>query len=476
MQMAWLTTLKQGAPGEPPQPKARWICRGYMDMSRHETYAGTPDAAVYRLFIIYTLARNWRVQHVDAETAFLQAPISGDVEAVVIIDKNLPQLPPTSPFPAIDSATWQSLRDKASTLRPGQYRQLRRALYGDRRSAFFWGIKLRHDLEALGYQEVAESLFVRTPPDASVPSSIVLCHVDDLAVGGDDVDRETAAIKSRISCKAPAELSEGTSLVFLGTSVTRKKEGVYLSNDHYITNTPDVNKQAVRAKDLVAPREEEVVAELMKEYRSLNGQLGWVVKTRPDQAIYFSLLSKWCHKPTHKLLTLLKCVLLGIKNTPCPLMLVGIVGRPSLLGFSDAAFKLNDLKSRGGTKIFLSDEQDVVMKPTSNLVTWSTREIKILHDSSTSGELLGLKMLVKQIWFVKDTVKAIWGVQPKIRLFVDNQPLVNQIRSGKCKEEPAMQQHLDYVIQEIARLEADLKWIPRDEQVADAMTKPIWFA
>eukprot|EP00918_Siedleckia_nematoides_P059106 GHVU01128902.1.p1 GENE.GHVU01128902.1~~GHVU01128902.1.p1 ORF type:complete len:1138 (+),score=128.93 GHVU01128902.1:635-4048(+) len=468
MKMAWLLTMKQGEKDQLPTPKARWYCKGFMDDSPGETYAGTPDADVYRLFLIYTLSRGWGVQHIDAETAFLQAPISPDVNAVVILDDKLPTLPAVSPFPSIDSAAWKELRAKAATLRPGQYRQLRRALYGDRRAPFLWGLKLRQELSALGYVEVAESLFLRYVPRTPDPVAIVMAHVDDMAAGGEEVGREVAAIRERIRCKPPVSLIVGQQQVFLGTSVRKTSEGIELSNDHYVTRPTDVRPQTVRAIDLEAPREDEVDLTLEKEYRSLNGQLGWVVKTRPDQAVYFSMLSKHCSKPSQKLLKTLKRVLLAIADTPCCLRFAPIVGRPRVVGYSDAAFKIRELRSRAGSKVFLRGEGDDVMDIRSNIVMWLTREIKILHDSSTSGELLALKGLVKAIPSVINTVKAVWGVEPSIVLFIDNHPLRDQVKSGKCKQEPSMQQHLDYVIQEVARLGAELKWIPRESKLQTA--------
>eukprot|EP00918_Siedleckia_nematoides_P040749 GHVU01088461.1.p1 GENE.GHVU01088461.1~~GHVU01088461.1.p1 ORF type:complete len:707 (-),score=82.66 GHVU01088461.1:1462-3483(-) len=473
MRMGWKLTMKSGLGDRPAFPKARWFCKGFMDRTPAETYAGTPDAEAQRIFLVYVLSRKWKARFLDAETAFLQAPILGDAAPIIILDKSLPSLPAESPFPDIDAGEWATLLSKAATLQPGQYRKLNKALYGDRRSPLFWALKLRSELKALGYEEIAESLFVRTVN--GVTTCIVLCHVDDFSIGGDDVESEVAAIRKRIKCKQETqELKLGVPVDFLGSKLTKTAEGIEISNDHYLDNLRgEKPSRVVKTADLTPPEPEEVDLALSAEYRSLCGRLGWAVRTRPDQSVYFSLLSKNSSAPSPRHLKALTNVLLALKSTKCPLVLSEVGGAPILVCYSDAGFKLNNLKSRAGFKIYICDN---VSDARRSLVSWCTKEISQLHDSSTSGELFALKMLVKHVWSVRALVSKLWGREPEVFLFVDNQPLIDQITCGRCKQEPSMQQHLDYVIQEINRLHATHRWCPRAEQKADAMTKPIWFA
>eukprot|EP00918_Siedleckia_nematoides_P106649 GHVU01232695.1.p1 GENE.GHVU01232695.1~~GHVU01232695.1.p1 ORF type:complete len:548 (+),score=68.73 GHVU01232695.1:308-1951(+) len=475
MRMGWRLTMKPGVGDKPSFPKARWYCKGFMDRTPAATYAGTPDAETQRIFLVYLLSRQWEPRFMDAATAFLQAPILGDACPIILLDASMPSLPAESPFPDIDAAEWSLLLTKAAKLRPGQYRKLERALYGDRRSPLFWAIKLRTELQGLGYEEVAESLFARFIH--RVPDSLVICHVDDLSLGGERPDSDIAAIKKAIKVKPDIQtLREGESVDFLESKLTRTPEGIEMSNDHYLDSFPGERPtRVVKTSDLTAPVDGEVDVELSAKFRSINGRLGWAVRTRPDQCVYFSLLSKHSHAPTQRHLRALTDVTLALKSTKCPLLFSGVKSAPVLSCYSDAAFKLNDLKSRGGYKIYLGDNESERGKGI-NLISWGTKEISQLHDSSSSGELYALKMVVKHVWAAKALIAKLWGVEPKIDLLIDNQPVCDQVESGRCKQEPSMQQHLDYVIQEMNTLGAKLEWIPRAQQKADPMTKPIWFA
>uniref|UniRef100_A0A0G4FL91 RNase H type-1 domain-containing protein n=1 Tax=Chromera velia CCMP2878 TaxID=1169474 RepID=A0A0G4FL91_9ALVE len=66
----------------------------------------------------------------------------------------------------------------------------------------------------------------------------------------------------------------------------------------------------------------------------------------------------------------------------------------------------------------------------------------------------------------------MWGLK-KVRVIVytDFGPLYDQFRSGKAQTDATMQGVLEWCIQEMRVLEADLQWIARSRNVANVMTK-----
>eukprot|EP00918_Siedleckia_nematoides_P066166 GHVU01143884.1.p1 GENE.GHVU01143884.1~~GHVU01143884.1.p1 ORF type:complete len:1180 (+),score=96.66 GHVU01143884.1:451-3540(+) len=477
MRMSWLLTEKLGDGGN-TKLKARWVCKGFMDRSPYTTYAGTPSLTTFLVFLIYLLTRGWSLWLLDAANAFLQAPLPPDVHATIVLDEFIPKLPSYSPDPNILPEEWTALKSQADQLLPGQHRQVNKALYGDRRSPYVWHRTAREKLQAVGYEELAESLFVKRHPDTSVPSAIMTCHVDDFAMGGEDASKELEAVKSVIHVKQPSEVIALAPSAHLGMQVTRMTDCIHISHDAYLStiDTQPGKSRKVDAGHLAAPSDEEIDASLTTEYKQLNGKLGWAVKTRPDQAVFFSRLSKFSNRPCMRLMDAMKRVIAAMKAAPSALIMRGLKGAARLSCFSDASFSLNNLECRVGHKIFLygvDDENDG--SNNENIIAWRTKEIKEKIDSSTSAELLGLKGAVKSVWEFVPVIESLWGERVPVEFVIDSKPLHWQLVTGETKAEPKMKRHLTYVLQELKALSASVRWVKREEQVADVMTKCVWF-
>eukprot|EP00918_Siedleckia_nematoides_P072029 GHVU01157351.1.p1 GENE.GHVU01157351.1~~GHVU01157351.1.p1 ORF type:complete len:184 (-),score=30.64 GHVU01157351.1:112-663(-) len=177
-----------------------------------------------------------------------------------------------------------------------------------------------------------------------------------------------------------------------------------------------------------------------------------------------------------RLLNAMKRLIASMKNHPSALVMRGVRGAVCLTCYSDAAFKLLELKCRTGYKIFLHGmEEENDFKNNNNIIAWSTKEIKELVDSSTSAELLALKGVIKAVWQYIPIVESMWQEKVKVQFVIDNQPLQWQLVTGETKAEPKMKRHLNYVMQELKSLGASSRWVPREDQVADVMTKCVWF-
>eukprot|EP00918_Siedleckia_nematoides_P107036 GHVU01233374.1.p1 GENE.GHVU01233374.1~~GHVU01233374.1.p1 ORF type:complete len:1414 (+),score=120.93 GHVU01233374.1:692-4933(+) len=480
MRLGWRFTEKPGpTEGAAPVYKARLYCMGFMDRTPYETYAGTISFASLLIFLIFVLTRNWLMWVVDAKNAYLQVPLPPDVTATIVIPPHLPHLGPTCPFPEIPTAEWDELRRFRATLIPGQLRYLCRSLYGDRRSPFLFHRYLRERLDGAGFDEIAESLFTKSKPGVCSPVVAMAGHVDDFALaGGEDVlPKEAEVIGSLIDFKPPHKVRVEEPFQFLGMTVTRHSDCITLSQDKYISSLDFESTRycKVDAGHLAPPQEEEIDKALEKEYRALNGQLGWAVKTRPKQLVFFSILSQYCAKPCKRLLNAMKRVLTAMKQNPCPLVLRAINGEPCLECYCDASFKFSEMSSRLGYIIYLRGSDDTTSDSDSNPIAWATKRERRLLDSSTSAELLALKLLVKTTWEFLPVIQSFWRKRARVRVLIDSRPLYDQLRMGRCKAEPSLNKQLGYVLQELKQLNSSVQWIPREKQKADVLTKPIWF-
>eukprot|EP00918_Siedleckia_nematoides_P052331 GHVU01114393.1.p1 GENE.GHVU01114393.1~~GHVU01114393.1.p1 ORF type:complete len:1362 (+),score=144.17 GHVU01114393.1:986-5071(+) len=473
MRMCWRFTEKGRDHDGTPTYKARWYCRGDMDQSPYETYAGTPARATFLIFLIFLLTKGWDLWLLDAKNAFLQASLPSDIHASIILDSKIPRLPSLSPYPDIPQCEWDRLLTYATTLRPGQCRRLRRALYGDRRSPYLWHQQFSAALEKLGYEEVTESMYSQRGP-ASTPTAIMACHVDDCAMGGEEVEKQLGQLTGAVVFKKPRRVEESQPTTFLGMTLLKEGDSIVLSHEGYLSSLPldGVSTKKVTEKQLREPAPEEIDESLVQEYRTWNGRLGWVVNTAPYMAVYFALFSKYCTTPCRRLLNAIICVLAALRARPQKVVLRRVSGDVGLVGYSDASFKNSDLTSRVGYKIFVRGANDT--ESDDNIIAWSTRKVTEKIDSSTSAELLGLKLLVKDIWEYVPVIKELWGKKGTIRIFIDNKPLFHQLKGSSCRSEPSMNKHLLYVKQELRKLNASVHWVPREEQRADSMTKPVW--
>ena len=145
----------------------------------------------------------------------------------------------------------------------------------------------------------------------------------------------------------------------------------------------------------------------------------------------------------------------------------------SLQAFSDASFcNLPDGKS--STCCFV-----IVLKGTegSRILDWNSTKIQRKVSSTLEAESLSLKEALSNAIYLGSFLSELLFDDFKqnrisIEAFTDNKPTEQSIRSTKQVTE----KHLRIDIGEIQRLLEDkeikdVKWIPKEEQIADGLTK-----
>eukprot|EP00918_Siedleckia_nematoides_P106575 GHVU01232569.1.p1 GENE.GHVU01232569.1~~GHVU01232569.1.p1 ORF type:complete len:1463 (-),score=213.14 GHVU01232569.1:53-4441(-) len=469
MGLGWRMSEKENNETGERTYKARMFCKGFMDQTRHETFAGTPDLFMILVSFIYALSAGFKMCISDVRAAFLQAGF-GTCRAVVRIGRSLPTLPIECPLSDMTKKEWDHVRAFAATLRPGQFRVLKKALYGDRRAPYMWNMMLRTILTDLGYSEIEESIAV-----TRAAKEIIINHVDDLLFAAIEPEVEHKKVNKEVAMTPPTQIKEGEVVKFVGLELLKVGAELRISQTSYLNNfPPKKGGGAVREQDLADATPEETDFNLAPEYQTLIGRLGWAVKTRPDQYVYYAELSRHVTKPAQRHLQAAERILQAMRERPTELTYHPVKDTPVLVAYSDAAFKRVAKTSRTGFKVYIADNVDYQHKET-NLVGWATRRVKVMIDSSTGAELLGLKHLVKQLPKYSNMVEALWGRKPGVQIYIDSKPLFDIIRKGRFSEDPALQVELDFVLERMRKMECEVEWVRREYQRADVMTKCVWF-
>jgi hypothetical protein len=111
----------------------------------------------------------------------------------------------------------------------------------------------------------------------------------------------------------------------------------------------------------------------------------------------------------------------------------------------------------------------------SNTIDWGTQKGGEVVASSTGGETLALKQGCKEIWRAIYMCEKLYGRRLRITAYTDSAVLAGQTESGVVKSEPRMQGHLDYILMNMEMLQMRVKWIEREYNLADILTKHIWW-
>lgn len=223
-------------------------------------------------------------------------------------------------------------------------------------------------------------------------------YVDDIVVMSSSsslIDDITSKLSKEFSVKDLGALS-----FFLGIHVNRSKEGIFLSQQQYISNLLN-DKGFGNVKPASTPMEPKVDLtqasgtalnhEDTTRYRRILGCLQYLTTTRMDISYAIYKLSQFFTNPNSSHWQALQHVLRYVSGLP----FLGIMLRPSLStiveAFSNAdwAGDASDQRSHGGFVVYYG----------GNIVSWRSKKQATVARSSTEAEFKSL---------TDDTAEVIW--------------------------------------------------------------------
>uniref|UniRef100_A0A0G4G7G9 Uncharacterized protein n=1 Tax=Chromera velia CCMP2878 TaxID=1169474 RepID=A0A0G4G7G9_9ALVE len=284
-------------------------------------------------------------------------------------------------------------------------------------------------------------------------------------------------------------IREGSERKFSGVDISRVSTGkIHLSQVSYLENTdtaplweilkekrPSKPWKGLDGKSAEPSTEEEVDNQYEKPIRTGVGTLQWRVRMNPLRAVWGHTVAQSISKPSRRVFKIVVHIIEMLKGHPDKRVFTSMGLVPVMHTYFDTAFKFATYAARLGYVVRILHSIELrgdLRSLLENWIAWATKKAGRKVGSSTAGEVLAFEFLLKKLFGIVALVKAMWGLK-KVRVIVytDSSPLHDQFWSGKAQTNATMQGVLEWYIQEMRVLGADLQWITRSRNVANVMTK-----
>lgn len=458
--LVWVLKEKLGSDGKLEKLKARLCSRGFElrpGIDYDQIFAPAASMTTARMFLAIAAKQRWKIEQLDVETAFLNAPLEEEVYI---------QIPEGIEMAGIPE--WEN----ASCFR------LRRAMYGLNQSPRAWYKEIRTYLTSMGLHpsEVDPTLFF-----AKDQSVALILYVDDMLVAGQEkwVDMVKAQLRGRYSMK---EL--GPARKFIGLEIERDIERGWLKihQREYIQrllqtySLQDCNPVRIPIPSGgIPPADAENVlpADGISKYRSIVGALLWLsTSSRPDIAFTVSKLARYFACPTKFHLQAAKHVLRYLKGTLDHGIVYGLDPDNSNNG--------QDLQIEGYTDSDWGQDKDnrrstsgFVFTMNGGAISWRSKLQQVVAQSTMEAEYMALAYAARETLWLRSLIKEYFPLKiDRIPISIDNKAAVDlandQILTDRSK-------HISIRYHRIRELVKDkvveLVRIPTKEMVADICTK-----
>ncbi|KAK4386695.1 Retrovirus-related Pol polyprotein from transposon RE1 [Sesamum angolense] len=273
----WVYKVKLRPDGSVDRYKARLVAKGYNQVEGVDyvdRFSPVAKAVTVRLLLAVASSKNWPIQQVDINNAFLHGFLDEDIYLTA---------PDGYPIPA------------------GKVCKLKRSLYGLKQASRQWNQELTSQLIRYGFSQSPHDhcLFTQQTTDGFL---VLLVYVDDVLITGSSqlqIDKVKHFLHSTFTIK-----DLGPAKYFLGLEIARSIEGLSVTQHKYIRDiildtglqnskpatTPLPTGLKFSAHDVVPLHDPE-------PYRRLVGRLLYLSFTRPDISFGAQQLSQFVHQP-----------------------------------------------------------------------------------------------------------------------------------------------------------------------------------
>ena len=430
----WVVTERTSTETNQKTTKARLVCRGFEESTNEQLDSPTVDKISIRFLFSVCASNRWKCESLDVKGAFLQAE---NLEREVFVE------PPTG-------------------LSSGRIWRLKKPMYGLKDASRKWFLTLRNELKNLGCEQSTIDLCMFTYHVDGKLCGMFVTHVDDFLVAGNDIFKKNVieVIKQTFHISK----HELDMFAYVGLEVHQTEQGISISQRKYLSSVTPVEFNDTKRGRALSESE-------ITQYRGLLGKLSWLVtQTRPDYKVAV-LEASVKTKHTVEDMKNLNRILAMMNMKPgysLSIINLGHLEKLSISVYSDAAFHLNGM-AKEGYLIFLTDGT------LCNILTWTSKRVKGTVIHSFDAEMIALVSAIKEAIFINEMITETVKLTKSLPVIIhtDCNSLRNKLYAKNCVENSRTNRKLLNWIHD--RIEAGdismFEWIPRSEQIADALTK-----
>ncbi|GJT32949.1 putative ribonuclease H-like domain-containing protein [Tanacetum coccineum] len=390
----WVFKNKKDERGIMIKNKARLVAQGYTQeegIDYDEVFAPVARIEAIRLFLAYASFKDFVVYQMDVKSAFLY----GKIEEEVYVYQ-----PPGFEDPDF----------------PDRVYKVEKALYGLHQAPRAWYETLSTYLLDNGFQrgKIDKTLFIRRDKGDIL---LVQVYVDDIIFGS--TKKSLCTEFEKMMHKKFQMSSMGELTFFLGLQVKQKEDGIFISQDKYVTEIlkkfgfTDVKTAStpMETQKLLLKDEdgEEVDVHL---YRSMIGSLMYLTSSRPDIMFAVCACARYQVNPKVSHLHAVKRIFRYLKGQPklglwypkdSPFDLVAYTD-------SDYAGASLDRKSTTGGCQFLG----------SRLISWQCKKQTVVANSTTEAEYVAASSCCGQVLWIQNQLLDYGYNFLHTKIFIDN--------------------------------------------------------
>ena len=379
----WVVS-EQKEDGKNQPYKARLCMRGDLEKGKENIRADSPTASkdTLKLALIVAANEGFKAKTVDIKSAFLQGQT---------LKRPIYVSPP------------------AEAKRKGKLWLLKQAAYGILDGGRMFYLKLSETLEGLGLHKVHAdgALFVYVKNGKL--HGLIVSHVDDLLVMGDDVfERE---VEYKLKEKFVFSKMEETSFKYCGCRIEVKNDGsIEADQNEYVENMEQI-------PPVEGPTDRRLTEKEKKQVRAMIGEIFWMsLMTRPDLSYDVNVLSSQVSMATVSTVMELNRLVTKVKKYKNNTLKFNKLGKLSDLTakvFADASYGNRDegTRSTEGRVVLIQNDNSGSV----NISGWKTKKISRVCRSVKAAETRALENAIDEAVNTARVMKEIYSGKIDLR-------------------------------------------------------------
>ncbi len=417
-------------------------------MNYDASFAATLSLPLMRIAITLMLLLNMTMGQYDVPTAFLNSKIDRPVYMYPPKGYKMPK--------GKENWVWELLK----------------CLYGLKQASRMWR-SVFHDflVDELGFKQIhVETCMYIKITKGSI--SIIVVYVDDFILGSTNSETYLEIEKGLINKFNVKKLKLLDR--FLGMNFTRSGNKMFINQKDIIEKMcTDYNLGSGKDTEMPWPGgfidpkpDEQVPFTNEKAYRSAIGTLLWIAMcTRPDIAYHVNFLSTFSNKPLRIHWEHVKRIIVYLRSTANKGILLNCDPKkntPTVYCDASHGDPTIDRKSTTGFMFFLCGAP----------FYWASRRQKVVSISSCEAEYYAMSEMAMEAQFFLQIFKGISSNIKTVIANVDSEP-ARRIASGDAslRKVKHIETRYHFVRDMTLNKQLELRWITKDQNVADILTK-----